>query len=200
VAAEGAAFKQIDRVARRFGMPMGPLQLYDMIGLDTAFYAGRVMYEAFPGRAAASPILPALVKRGRLGQKSGRGFYAYPKGPKRGEIDPEVESIIQPYLREPQQHTDVQIEERLFLPMLLEATRILDAGLVRDPRDVDLGLILGIGFPPFRGGLLFWGDSLGPKKIIEMLEPYEEFGERMKPTDYLQRMAAEDDKFYLNDD
>jgi 3-hydroxyacyl-CoA dehydrogenase/enoyl-CoA hydratase/3-hydroxybutyryl-CoA epimerase/3-hydroxyacyl-CoA dehydrogenase/enoyl-CoA hydratase/3-hydroxybutyryl-CoA epimerase/enoyl-CoA isomerase len=89
-----------------------------------------------------------------------------------------------------------ELESRLFLPMLLEATRVLEEGIVRDVRDVDLGLIFGIGFPPFRGGLLFWADTIGAAKIIERLKPLEPLGARMKPTALLERMAAEGRKFY----
>ena len=85
---DGAEIKAIERAAKDFGMPMGPLTLYDVVGLDTAFYAGRVMCEAFPDRIVASPILPALVKAGRLGQKTGSGFFAYKDKTGRGTPDP----------------------------------------------------------------------------------------------------------------
>jgi len=80
--------------------------------------------------------------------------------------------------------------------MVLEATRILDEKIVRDVRDVDLGLIFGLGFPPFRGGLLFWADTLGAGKIIEMLKPFENLGTRMKPTPLLLELARAGKKFY----
>jgi hypothetical protein len=80
--------------------------------------------------------------------------------------------------------------------MVLEATRILEEKIVRDVRDVDLGLIYGIGFPPFKGGLLFWADTLGAAKIVEMLKPWESLGERMKPTPMLLEMAKTGKKFY----
>jgi 3-hydroxyacyl-CoA dehydrogenase/enoyl-CoA hydratase/3-hydroxybutyryl-CoA epimerase/3-hydroxyacyl-CoA dehydrogenase/enoyl-CoA hydratase/3-hydroxybutyryl-CoA epimerase/enoyl-CoA isomerase len=92
--------------------------------------------------------------------------------------------------------TEDQIRDRLFLPMVLEATRILDEKIVRDPRDVDLGLIFGTGFPPFKGGLLFWADTLGAKTLIERLKPLEALGERAKPTQMLRDMAAKGRKFY----
>jgi hypothetical protein len=80
--------------------------------------------------------------------------------------------------------------------MVLEATRILEEGKVRDPRDVDLGLIFGIGFPPFKGGLLFWADTVGPARIIEMLKPLESLGKRYEPTPMLQEMARKNRGFY----
>jgi len=88
--------------------------------------------------------------------------------------------------------------DRLLLPMLLEATRALDAGVVEDAWNVDLGLILGIGFPPFRGGLLFWADTLGAKTVIEKLKPYQSLGCRYEPTDRLLDMARTGGTFYDN--
>lgn len=193
---EGTEIKAIERAAKQFGMPMGPLTLYDVVGLDTAFFAGRVMYEAFPDRVALSPIVGALIKAGRKGQKTGAGFFKYPKGQERGEPDPKVMEIIAPYMRPPRKLTPEQITTRLFLPMLLEATRVLEEKLVRDPRDVDLALIYGIGFPPFKGGLLFWADTIGLAKIVEMLEPLEPLGPRMQPTALLLKMAKSGQRFY----
>ncbi|HTM56710.1 MAG TPA: 3-hydroxyacyl-CoA dehydrogenase family protein, partial [Pirellulales bacterium] len=105
--------------------------------------------------------------------------------------------LIKQYVnKNPQKFTQEQITARLFLPMVLEATRILEAKVVRDPRDVDLGLIFGVGFPPFKGGLLFWADTLGAAKIVEMLKPFEYLGTRMKPTPMLLEMAKSGGKFY----
>lgn len=196
---EGVPLKNIERAAKEFGMPLGPIALYDVVGLDTAFYAGRVMWEAFPDRIIPSQLLATLVKRGRLGQKAGAGFFAYPPGkkPEKGLPDPTFEPILQTYLRgAPIKLSPEQITARLFLPMLLEATRALEDGIVRDPRDVDLGLIYGLGFPAFKGGLLFWADTLGAAKILEMLAPFESLGARMQPTQLLQDMAREGRSFY----
>lgn len=193
---EGAEFRAIDKAARAFGMPMGPIELYDLVGLDTALMAGRTSWEAFPDRIIPSPILPALVKAGRLGQKNGRGFFSYQNKKGTAEADPEVQRLIGDYIGEKRQHSAEEITARLFLPMLLEATRILAAGIVRDVRDVDLGLIFGLGFPPFKGGLLFWADTLGAEKILEMLAPYASNGHRMAPTPMLLDMAKTGKKFY----
>ena len=92
--------------------------------------------------------------------------------------------------------TPEQLTNRLFLPMLLEATRVLQEKIVRDVRDVDLGLIFGLGFPPFKGGLLFWADTLGAAKIVEMLKPLEGLGERFQPPPLLLEMAKTGKKFY----
>ena len=193
---QGVPIKNIERAAKAFGMPLGPIELYDMVGLDTAVYAGKVIWEAFPERIVASPILPALVKLGRLGKKSGKGFYSYENKKGRAEPDPEIASFLQDYVRKPVELSQEQITTRLFVPMLLEATRALDEGIVRNVRDVDFGLIFGLGFPPFRGGLLCWADSVGSKQMVETLKTLEEYGKRMEPTPMLLEMAEADRKFY----
>lgn len=194
---DGVDMKRIDKVAKKFGMPMGPIALYDMVGIDTSFYAGRTMYDAFPKRTLVSPILPALIKRDMLGQKKGVGFFNYQNKKGRPEVNPETLELIQKYVDAPEREiTDAEIEHRLILPMLLEATRALTEGIVRDPRDVDLGLIFGIGFPPFKGGLLFWADTVGTKTLAEWLKPLEELGPRFAPTEMLTEMAKTNSKFY----
>lgn len=193
---EGASIQEIDRAATSFGMPMGPIELYDMVGLDTALYAGRTLWEAYPDRVAASPLLPALVKAGRLGQKSGAGFFSHRTRKGRPAPDPEFDKLLQPYLRGKRKFEKQELTARLFLPMLLEATRALEDGIVRDPRDVDLGLILGLGFPPFQGGLLFWADRQGAARILEMLKPFEACGARLQPTPSLVDMARSGRTFY----
>jgi 3-hydroxyacyl-CoA dehydrogenase/enoyl-CoA hydratase/3-hydroxybutyryl-CoA epimerase/3-hydroxyacyl-CoA dehydrogenase/enoyl-CoA hydratase/3-hydroxybutyryl-CoA epimerase/enoyl-CoA isomerase len=193
---EGAPMDGIERAAKNFGMPMGPMTLYDVVGIDTAYYAGQVMHEGFPDRVIESAVLAAMVRAGRLGQKSGAGFYAYEGKAERGRPDATLAPLLAPLLRRQTAPTEEQIVDRLFLPMVLEATRILQEKKVRDPRDVDLGLIYGIGFPPFRGGLLFWADALGAASILERLKPFEPLGERYRPTQMLLDMARAGDKFY----
>jgi 3-hydroxyacyl-CoA dehydrogenase/enoyl-CoA hydratase/3-hydroxybutyryl-CoA epimerase/3-hydroxyacyl-CoA dehydrogenase/enoyl-CoA hydratase/3-hydroxybutyryl-CoA epimerase/enoyl-CoA isomerase len=193
---EGVSIKEIDRAATAFGMPMGPITLSDLVGLDTAHYAGSVMQQAFPKRVVSSPILAALLAQGRLGQKTGRGFYSYQNKRGKAEDDPAVEKLLAEHRRQQRKLSREEITNRLFLPMLVEATRMLQEKIVRDVRDVDLGLIFGIGFPPFRGGLLFWADTLGAAKIVEMLKPLAPLGERFQPTPMLQEMAAKGGKFY----
>jgi 3-hydroxyacyl-CoA dehydrogenase/enoyl-CoA hydratase/carnithine racemase len=193
---EGASIKEIDRAARAFGMPMGPITLYDVVGLDTACYAGSTMYQAFPDRIIASPVLPALVKSGRLGQKSGAGFFSYSKGKRRGQEDPGLQKVLEPYLRDKRRFSEEELQQRMFLPMVLEATRILEEGIVRDVRDVDLGLILGLGFPAFKGGLLFWADRVGTPALLEQLKNLEALGERIRPTPRLLDMGRRNARFY----
>jgi 3-hydroxyacyl-CoA dehydrogenase/enoyl-CoA hydratase/3-hydroxybutyryl-CoA epimerase/3-hydroxyacyl-CoA dehydrogenase/enoyl-CoA hydratase/3-hydroxybutyryl-CoA epimerase/enoyl-CoA isomerase len=198
---EGAGIAEIERAAKAFGMPMGPFTLYDVVGLDVAVHAGRVMVDAFPDRVVPAAILPTLVEHGRLGQKVGRGFFDYgpAKGgkPPRGTDSAEVARLIDNCRTStPRKFAPEELTDRLFLPMLLEATRVLEHGLVPDVRDVDLALILGIGFPPFRGGLFFWADQVGTAKIVEKLKPYASLGKRYEPTHLLSRLAEANARFY----
>jgi len=194
MAREGVECGRIDRVARGFGMPMGPIELYDMIGLDTAFYAGLVLSAAYGDRIEASPVIPALVKSGRLGRKSGCGFYRYAAAASKPRMlgpDAGAAELIRRYALPARETSDRTIADRLLLPMLLEAVRALDEGLVRDGRDIDLAVIHALGFPAFRGGLLAWADTLGPAEVVRRLEPLADLGPRMVPTDRLLGMARD---------
>jgi 3-hydroxyacyl-CoA dehydrogenase/enoyl-CoA hydratase/3-hydroxybutyryl-CoA epimerase/3-hydroxyacyl-CoA dehydrogenase/enoyl-CoA hydratase/3-hydroxybutyryl-CoA epimerase/enoyl-CoA isomerase len=193
---DGASIDAVEKAAKSFGMPMGPLTLYDVVGIDTAFYAGSVLYQAFPDRCVANPLIVQMVKANRLGQKTGSGFFRYKDAKGRGEPDPEFDKLLQAQIRQRKKFSNEEITHRLFLPMLLEATRILEDKVARDPRDVDLGLIYGIGFPPFKGGLLFWADTVGAKQILQWLKPLEPLGPRMHPTGTLLEMAKSGGKFY----
>jgi 3-hydroxyacyl-CoA dehydrogenase/enoyl-CoA hydratase/3-hydroxybutyryl-CoA epimerase/3-hydroxyacyl-CoA dehydrogenase/enoyl-CoA hydratase/3-hydroxybutyryl-CoA epimerase/enoyl-CoA isomerase len=195
---EGIEPARIDRVARGFGMPMGPLELYDMIGLDTAFYAGLVLSAAYGDRIEASPLIPAFVKAGRLGRKTGAGFYRFQgTGPKARTIgsDAETPRIVARYALPARETSDRTIADRLFLPMLLEALRVLDEGIVSDGRDVDLAVIHALGFPPFRGGLFAWADSLGAAEVVRRLESLADLGARMQPTERLLAIARAGGRF-----
>ena len=193
---EGVEPRTVDRAAMAFGMPMGPIQLYDVVGLDVAAYAGKTMVEAFPDRVLHSSLLEDLVAAGRLGQKTGQGFYNYQNKKRRPEIDPALEPFVAKHKKEDGDLGREELQDRMLLPMLLEATRVLDEQIVENVRDVDLGLILGIGFPPFRGGLLFWADSLGATTILEKLEQYQALGGRYQPTERLIQLAKTGSKFY----
>jgi 3-hydroxyacyl-CoA dehydrogenase/enoyl-CoA hydratase/3-hydroxybutyryl-CoA epimerase/3-hydroxyacyl-CoA dehydrogenase/enoyl-CoA hydratase/3-hydroxybutyryl-CoA epimerase/enoyl-CoA isomerase len=192
---EGASPRAIDKAATAFGMPMGPIMLNDLVGLDTSLYAGRVVNAAFADRAVATRVLDELVAAGRLGQKSGAGFYSYAKGP-RGADDPALEAILARCRTGRREVGKEEITDRLFLPMLTEASRVLTEGIVREPGDVDMGLLLGIGFPPFRGGLLRWADEAGLANVLERLKKYEPLGPRFRPTEQMRKLAAEGKGFY----
>jgi 3-hydroxyacyl-CoA dehydrogenase/enoyl-CoA hydratase/3-hydroxybutyryl-CoA epimerase/3-hydroxyacyl-CoA dehydrogenase/enoyl-CoA hydratase/3-hydroxybutyryl-CoA epimerase/enoyl-CoA isomerase len=175
-------------------MPVGPIMLQDMVGIDTSFYAGSVLAAAYPDRASASTLMRDLVKAGRLGQKSGLGFRKH--GGKRPVADPAFDAILAKHRIDGPRPEAGDLTDRLFLPMLLEATRVLEESIVRDPSDVDMGLILGIGFPPFRGGILRWCDTEGADKIRKRLERFASLGKRFEPTELLKRHAQTGATFY----
>jgi 3-hydroxyacyl-CoA dehydrogenase/enoyl-CoA hydratase/3-hydroxybutyryl-CoA epimerase/3-hydroxyacyl-CoA dehydrogenase/enoyl-CoA hydratase/3-hydroxybutyryl-CoA epimerase/enoyl-CoA isomerase len=192
---EGADPRAIDKAAKKFGMPMGPITLQDVVGLDTSLYAGRVIDAAFSDRAVKTRIIGELVAADRLGQKSGAGFYSYAKGAK-GADDPAFAAILTKCRMSKRDVSEEEITDRLFLPMLVEATRVLAERIVREPGDVDMGLILGIGFPPFRGGILRWADNVGLPRVVEKLKKYEKLGLRFQPTETLVKLAAAGKGFY----
>jgi 3-hydroxyacyl-CoA dehydrogenase/enoyl-CoA hydratase/3-hydroxybutyryl-CoA epimerase/3-hydroxyacyl-CoA dehydrogenase/enoyl-CoA hydratase/3-hydroxybutyryl-CoA epimerase/enoyl-CoA isomerase len=173
---------------------MGPIALFDLVGLDTAQAIVKVMVDAYPDRAMPSPFLEELVHAGRLGQKSGAGFRKH--GGKRPQPDPTVGPLLEHHRLDRRAPDEAEITDRLFLPMLVEATRVVEEGIVRDPADLDMGVILGIGFPAFRGGLLRWCDSLGAEQVVSRLSHYEALGPRFEPTEILRRMAASGGSFF----
>lgn len=193
---EGADPRAIDKAATAFGMPMGPIALNDVVGLDTSLYAGHVVNTAFADRAVATSILKELVDVGRLGQKSGAGFYNYAKDPKKGVDDLALAAILAKVRKSTRQIGQEEITDRLFLPMVVEATRCLEEGIVREPADVDMGLILGIGFPPWRGGILRWADGMGAGNVVKSLEKYAHLGKRFEPTGSIRKLAASGGKLY----
>jgi 3-hydroxyacyl-CoA dehydrogenase / enoyl-CoA hydratase / 3-hydroxybutyryl-CoA epimerase / enoyl-CoA isomerase len=192
---EGTAPRALDKAATAFGMPMGPCALHDLVGMDTALYAGRVIQQAFAERTPTTRILDELVAASRLGQKTGAGFYSYPKGGK-GVDDPALAPILAKCRKAQREITPEEMTERFFLPMVTEASRVLMEGIVREPGDVDMGLILGIGFPPFHGGILRWADGIGLVKVLEKLKKYEHLGPRFQPTEQMRKLAAEGKGFY----
>ena len=192
---EGAEPRTIDKAASEFGMPMGPITLSDVVGLDTALYAGQVVNRAFADRSKDTKILAALVAAGRLGQKSGAGFFSYAKG-SRGADDPAFAAILEKCRTAKREISMEEIRDRLFLPMLVEASLVLTEGIVRDPADVDMGLILGIGFPPQHGGLLRWADTQGMSNLLARLAKYEALGKRFQPTEQMRQLAASGKGFF----
>ena len=192
---EGASMDDIDKAATRFGMPMGPIALNDMVGIDVSYYAGKVVAEAYSDRAVMTPLLADLVEAGRLGKKTGSGFRTFNRKGKPVH-DPDFEPILEKHRTGDQQFSQEELQDRLFLPMLLEATRCLEDDIVPEPTHVDMGLILGIGFPPFRGGVLRWCDSVGAGDILNKLDAYASLGKRYEATDLLKQNASSGDLFY----
>ncbi len=197
--AEGVPIKAIEKAAKGFGMPMGPLTLHDVVGLDVCLHAGGVMKSAFPDRVASAVLIEKLVEADRLGQKNGKGFFDYPPAkpgkPPKGIPSDEVAALVAASAAKPPAG-DYDITDRLMLPMLVEATRAIEDGIVSNVRDVDLALILGIGFPPFRGGLFHWADTVGADRIQEKLQPLVALGKRFEITSMIQQAAVEPSTFY----
>jgi 3-hydroxyacyl-CoA dehydrogenase/enoyl-CoA hydratase/3-hydroxybutyryl-CoA epimerase/3-hydroxyacyl-CoA dehydrogenase/enoyl-CoA hydratase/3-hydroxybutyryl-CoA epimerase/enoyl-CoA isomerase len=218
---EGVSMAMIEETAVEFGMNIGPLRLCDEIGTDTVLNCGFAMLGSSEDLVVRSPLLVGMVKRGRLGRKSGAGFFAYGSRdaesgdgaeadvsaglrdhtlsafppPPPGCPDPEMAAVIDRWRGEPRQHTEETILTRLFIPVLLEATRMLDRGSVRGPEEIDLAAAM-FGFPPSRGGLLYWADSLGGERVVQMARSLDYLGQRCRPTPRMLDMAASGDVFY----
>jgi 3-hydroxyacyl-CoA dehydrogenase/enoyl-CoA hydratase/3-hydroxybutyryl-CoA epimerase len=182
---QGAGVAEVDGVLTEFGMPMGPCRLLDEVGFDVAQHVAREMERAFGERMKPSPVVDLLTEAGRLGRKNGRGFYTYPKG-KQGGVDREVNRILGA-----KGTVSVEdIRDRCLLLLVNEAVHALADRVVDNPGDVDLAMVLGTGFPPFRGGVLQWADTLGAAHIRDRLLEFEEVhGPRFTPAPGLNELA-----------
>jgi 3-hydroxyacyl-CoA dehydrogenase/enoyl-CoA hydratase/3-hydroxybutyryl-CoA epimerase len=194
---EGAAIEEIDGAALDFGMPMGPLRLIDEIGIDVAGHAGAVLQEAFGDRMAPAAPLVKLGETGRLGRKGGSGFYVYEKDRARGP-DTSIYSLLAPTVPASRVSVDrKEIRARLVLSMVNEAALVLADGIVPRAEDVDLAMIMGTGFPPFRGGLLRYADHVHPRVLVERLRAYRaQLGPRFEPAPLLAHLAENGGTFY----
>jgi 3-hydroxyacyl-CoA dehydrogenase / enoyl-CoA hydratase / 3-hydroxybutyryl-CoA epimerase len=194
---EGASIAEVDEALLGFGMPMGPFRLLDEVGLDIARHAGGTMHEAFGERFAPAPALMALEGTERLGRKNEKGFYVYEKGREK-HPDPSVYEELAPVIgAERREVGAADIRDRCILPMINEAARILEDGIARSAGDVDLAMITGTGFPPFRGGLLRYADRLGVDLVLARLEALERsHGARFAPAPLLRRKAESGEGFY----
>jgi 3-hydroxyacyl-CoA dehydrogenase/enoyl-CoA hydratase/3-hydroxybutyryl-CoA epimerase len=192
---DGVRIEAADRAMRAFGMPMGPFELLDEVGLDTARHVGQVLESGLGKRVGAeSSLLDALVSDRRLGKKNGRGLYRYRNG-RRTTPDRGVYGLIgAPAARELPPET---IQERMILAMVNEAAYCLEEHVVREPREVDLAMVMGTGFPPFRGGVLRHADSLGIPVVVDRLSRLADAqGERFRPAPSLEGMVRERQRFY----
>ena len=189
---EGAGVEQVDACARAAGMPMGPLRLLDEVGLDVAQKAGLVLARAFGDRAEPSGVIDRLVARGRLGKKNGRGFYRFEVD--RAVADREIGSLVE--ARHETLDPGEAVERALCL-MVAEAARCLDEAVVGSPGELDLAMVMGIGFPPFRGGLLRYAESYGLDRIAAHLESFRaKKGLRFAPPFSLLDRAGGSGRFY----
>jgi 3-hydroxyacyl-CoA dehydrogenase/enoyl-CoA hydratase/3-hydroxybutyryl-CoA epimerase/enoyl-CoA isomerase len=197
---DGVDYERIDRVMETWGWPMGPALLLDVIGIDTSVHAARVLAEAFPDRMAhqGKTALEALLEAGRLGQKNGKGFYLWKpeqKGPPSKQSDPDVKTLVG-LGRATRDVSDEEIVERTVLPMLLESSRCLEEKIVSTPVEVDVALLNGLGFPPFRGGIFRWADAVGAKALLRAAERHRSLGALYGPTAQLSAFAASGTGFH----
>lgn len=182
---DGAGVAEVDRVLTEFGMPMGPCRLLDEVGFDVAQHVAREMERAFGERMKPSSVVGRLTEDGRLGRKNGRGFYAYSKGVQQG-VDRDVNRI----LGSRSSISPDDIRDRSLFLLVNEAVRALAEDVVASPGDLDLAMVMGTGFPPFRGGLLRWADTVGAGCIRDRLLEFEEaHGPRFSPADGLSSLA-----------
>lgn len=193
---DGARIDRIDAAAKAFGMPMGPLRLIDEIGIDVSRHAGAALHEALGERLAPSPVLLALGNTKRLGRKGGVGFYLYEKGDEK-RIDDTVYAELGSVVPAPRDVSDREIVNRLVLAMVNEAARVLEEGVVGSASAVDLAMIMGTGFPPFRGGLLRYADSLQPQAVLyDLRELQQAHGGRFEPAASIVELADSNGRFY----
>ncbi len=192
---EGVPFKKLEDAALNFGMPMGPLRLMDEVGIDVADKVAKILNKGLGDRITPSSVAPKLLDINLLGKKGGKGFYLYDSKGKETEINQDVLKI---YPGDKDIYDEVTLQMRMFLPMINEASMILEEGKVKNAGDVDLGMIFGTGFPPFRGGLLKYADTEGLDKILESLEKYskEVCSKRFAPSELLKKLVVEKKKFY----
>ena len=190
---DGYTVADLDAAMRRFGMPMGPFEVVDEVGLDVAAKVAGVLAAAFPERMQPSPALEKLIAAGRLGRKNGRGFYRH-RGRKR-TVDPGVRALrgVQHH-RRPQ--TVDTLAERMVLAMVNEAARCVEEGIVAGSEQVDVAMIFGAGFPPWRGGVLRYADSAGLPYLVDRLTAlHTEKGARFQPCALLVEKAARGESF-----
>jgi 3-hydroxyacyl-CoA dehydrogenase/enoyl-CoA hydratase/3-hydroxybutyryl-CoA epimerase len=180
---EGAAIEEIDRALGDFGFPVGPIVLLDEVGIDVGAKVAKIMHQAFGERMGAPEALAKVVEAGRLGRKSKKGFYTYDGKTKR--VDPTVYDLL-PGGRARKTFDRAEMAERVALQMVNEAVRCLGEGILRSPRDGDVGAIFGLGFPPFLGGPFRWADAMGTKALLEKVQRLEgRFGARFEPAPLL---------------
>jgi 3-hydroxyacyl-CoA dehydrogenase/enoyl-CoA hydratase/3-hydroxybutyryl-CoA epimerase/enoyl-CoA isomerase len=175
---------------------MGPAYLLDVVGIDTGHHANAVMAQGFPDRMASADrtAIQAMFEAGRFGQKNGKGFYAYvadKKGVPKKELDPDSAALIQPLVKEDRNAaiSDQDIIDRMMLPLVIECSRCLEDGIVATAVEVDMGLVYGLGFPPFRGGPFRYADAVGVKALCLTAGKFASLGKLYEPTRQMHQLA-----------
>lgn len=199
---DGADFRQVDKVMeKKFGWPMGPAQLLDVVGIDTAHHAQAVMAAGFPQRMSKDyrDAVDALFDAGRYGQKNGTGFWRYEedkKGKPRRAEDETTDALLAD-IAQPRKHfSDEEIIARMMIPMVNEVVRCLEEGIIASPAEADMALVYGLGFPPFHGGVFRWLDTLGSARFLDMAQQYQHLGALYQVTDGLREKAQRHESYY----
>jgi len=192
---DGADFQMIDKVVEDFGMPMGPFTLADEVGLDVGYKVSKVLEEAYGERMKISPILDRVYHQMQLlGKKSGKGFYVHAS--KQKEVNDAVKALVSTT----RDFSEKEIIDRTMLIMINEAAMCLEEKVVANAQYLDMAMVMGTGFPPFRGGLLRYADSIGLDNVVNALSALEEqYGIRFSPSKHLVRMAKNAQTFYEKD-
>jgi 3-hydroxyacyl-CoA dehydrogenase/enoyl-CoA hydratase/3-hydroxybutyryl-CoA epimerase len=196
---EGVAIDVIDEAMVAWGFPVGPLQLLDEVGIDVGSHVGVVMRQAFGDRMVAPAATSKLLADGRKGRKNGRGFYVYGEtGKKKGVKKPVDTSVYALVGVEPKAKLAAEdIQMRCALQMVNEAFHCLGEGILRSPRDGDIGAIFGLGFPPFRGGPFRYVDTIGTAEAYRRIQGFHDrFGARWEPAPLLKEMARDGKRSY----
>jgi 3-hydroxyacyl-CoA dehydrogenase/enoyl-CoA hydratase/3-hydroxybutyryl-CoA epimerase len=193
---DGARIEDVDRALVEFGFPVGPITLVDEVGIDVAGKSGAIISEAIGERLQPAQSLVQVHASGRLGRKSRKGFYRYDADGKKGGVDDSVYEAI-PGGTARRDVSGDEIRERAIFAMLNEAALTLEEGIIRKPRDGDIGAVFGFGFPPFRGGPFRYMDTLGVGEVVKRLEDlHARFAPRFEPAGILVRMARSGERFH----
>jgi 3-hydroxyacyl-CoA dehydrogenase / enoyl-CoA hydratase / 3-hydroxybutyryl-CoA epimerase len=199
ILAEGVPIEQIDGAMKRWGWPVGPITLLDEVGIDIAAHVGPIMVEAFGERMNPPDTMEKLVADDRKGRKNERGFYLYGEAAKKKGKGKHVDKTVYDVLGiDPKNSLPAEeIQMRCSLQFVNEALRCFGDGILRTPRDGDIGAIFGLGFPPFRGGPFRYVDSVGAAEVLRRIEGYHDrFGARWEPAPVLVEMAKDNKKFH----